>query len=91
MVSRRTILNYPYGAYDFRDVPEEDKELTHVGPGTPGGEYLRRYWQPVALSDDVRDLPKRIRIMCEDLVLFRDHAGRTGLLGLHWQSPRDFA
>jgi phenylpropionate dioxygenase-like ring-hydroxylating dioxygenase large terminal subunit len=83
MVSRRTILNYPYGAYDFRDVPEEDKELTHVGPGTPGGEYLRRYWQPVALSDDVRDLPKRIRIMCEDLVLFRDHAGRTGLLALH--------
>ena len=83
MATRRTILNYPYGAYDFRHVPEEDKELTHVGPGSPGGEYLRRYWHPIALSDDVKDLPKKIRIMCEDHVLFRDHTGRIGLLGLH--------
>ena len=44
---------------------------------------MRRYWHPVALSVDLKDLPKRIRVMCEDLVIFRDHGGRVGLLGLH--------
>lgn len=83
MAKKPSMLNYPYGGYDFRAVPEEDKELTHVGPGTPCGEYLRRYWHPVALSDELKDLPKRIRIMGEDLVLFRDFGGRTGLLALH--------
>src|SRR5678816_4126243 len=83
MASNPNLLTRPYGAYDFREVPQEEVELTHVGPGTPGGEYLRRYWHPVALSEDLKDLPKRIRVMCEDLVIFRDHAGRVGLLALH--------
>jgi nitrite reductase/ring-hydroxylating ferredoxin subunit len=83
MAKKPNLLTRPYGAYDFRNVPEEDVELTHVGPGTPGGEYLRQFWHPVALSEDLKDLPKRIRVMCEDLVVFRDHEGRTGLLGLH--------
>jgi phenylpropionate dioxygenase-like ring-hydroxylating dioxygenase large terminal subunit len=83
MAKKPNLLTRPYGAYDYRDVPKEDVELTHVGPGTPGGEYLRRYWHPVSLSEDLKDLPKRIRIMCEDLVIFRDHGGRVGLLGLH--------
>jgi phenylpropionate dioxygenase-like ring-hydroxylating dioxygenase large terminal subunit len=73
----------PYEGYYHRDVPKEDEELTHVGPGTPGGEYLRRFWQPVALSEELKDLPKKIRIMCEDLVVFRDFSGKTGLLALH--------
>jgi phenylpropionate dioxygenase-like ring-hydroxylating dioxygenase large terminal subunit len=72
-----------YGGYWQREVPKEDVELTHVGPGTPCGEYLRRYWQPVSLSEDLKDLPKKIRIMGEDLVIFRDFAGRIGLLALH--------
>ena len=72
-----------YSAYHFRDVPGEDTELTHVGPGTPCGEYLRRFWQPVALSDDLGEFPIRIRIMGEDLVLFRDRSQRIGLLELH--------
>ena len=46
----------PYDAYLRRDVPEEDRELTHVGPGTPCGEYLRRFWHPVGLSADLQDL-----------------------------------
>jgi phenylpropionate dioxygenase-like ring-hydroxylating dioxygenase large terminal subunit len=78
--------NFPttaYAGYFHREVPEEDKELTHVGPGTPCGEYLRRFWQPVALADELKDVPKRIRIMGEDLVAFRDRTGRTGLLALH--------
>lgn len=78
-----TFLKAPYSAYHYRDVPEEDTELTHVGPGTPCGEYLRRFWHPVAFSDELKDLPKRIRIMGEDLVVFRDKSGRVGLLQLH--------
>ena len=72
-----------YGAYYHRDVPEDDAELTRVGPGTPCGEYLRRFWQPVGLSAELRDLPKAIRIMGEDLVLFRSGRGEVGLLELH--------
>jgi phenylpropionate dioxygenase-like ring-hydroxylating dioxygenase large terminal subunit len=51
-----------------------------VEAGTPMGELLRRYWHPVALSAEVRDLPKRVRVLGEDLVLFRDRHGRAGLL-----------
>jgi nitrite reductase/ring-hydroxylating ferredoxin subunit len=61
-------------------VPDPDPELTHVGPGTPCGELMRRYWHPVCLSEDLRDLPKRVRILGEDLVAFRDGRGRPGLL-----------
>lgn len=66
-----------------RVIPSENAELTHVGPGTPMGELLRRYWQPVGVADELRDLPKRIRILGEDLVLFRDKKGTPGLLELH--------
>ena len=61
----------------------EDEELTHVGPGTPCGEYLRRYWQPVAMSEELGELPRLVRILGEDLVLFRDRSGRPGLLHRH--------
>ena len=61
-----------------------DPELTEVGPGTPCGEYLRRYWLPVAMTDQVGDLPYRIRIMGEDLILFREKGeGKLGLTHLH--------
>lgn len=61
----------------------ENANITHVGKGTPGGEYLRRFWQPIALSSSVQDLPHRLRIFGEDLVLFRDLRGRLGCLHLH--------
>ncbi|MGH6990021.1 MAG: Rieske 2Fe-2S domain-containing protein [Stellaceae bacterium] len=59
--------------------------LTRTGPGTPCGDLLRRYWQPIALVRDVAPgaPPQHVRIMGEDLVLFRDDRGRLGLLGLH--------
>ena len=59
--------------------------LTRVGPGTAGGEFMRRYWQPVGVCDEVvaGGKPRHVRILGEDLVLFRDDTGRTGLLGLH--------
>jgi nitrite reductase/ring-hydroxylating ferredoxin subunit len=57
-----------------------NETLAAVGPGTPCGELLRRYWQPVALADSVRSEPRKVRILGEDLVLFRDRKGRAGLL-----------
>jgi nitrite reductase/ring-hydroxylating ferredoxin subunit len=76
-------LDQPYGAYYHRDVPGNDELLTRTGPGTPCGEYLRRFWQPVAFARDLGDVPVRVRIMSEDLVVFRDRGGRAGLLQLH--------
>ena len=57
-----------------------DAELTEVGPGTPCGEFMRRYWQPVAVSANVDTTPQEVRILGEDLILFRDGKGRPGLL-----------
>jgi len=64
---------------------EENDLLTQTDAGTAAGELLRRYWQPVALSEE---LPpgggsRQVTIMGEELVLFRDDQGRPGLLGLH--------
>jgi 5,5'-dehydrodivanillate O-demethylase len=60
---------------------EENELLTKVGPGTPGGELLRRYWHPVAATVQLDDDPVRdVRILGEDLVLFRDRQGRLGLI-----------
>jgi phenylpropionate dioxygenase-like ring-hydroxylating dioxygenase large terminal subunit len=83
MATRAPFLKTRYGGYFHRDIPEEDTELTHVGPGTTGGEYLRRFWQPVCFSDDLGALPYRLRILGEDLVAFRDNSGAVGLLELH--------
>src|SRR5690348_10747726 len=66
-----------------RTTPGETIELTHVEAGSPMGELMRRYWQPVAVSDELKDLPKRVRILCEDLVVFRTKEGKVGCLDLH--------
>jgi phenylpropionate dioxygenase-like ring-hydroxylating dioxygenase large terminal subunit len=76
-------LKQRYGGYLHRDIPAEDAELTHVGAGTPGGEYLRCFWQPVCFSDDLKDVPLRVKMLGEDLVAFRDRNGVVGLLELH--------
>lgn len=64
---------------------EENELLTSTGPGTPCGEFMRRYWQPVALSEELAPggSPIPLQIMGEELVLFRDEKGRIGLLDLH--------
>jgi phenylpropionate dioxygenase-like ring-hydroxylating dioxygenase large terminal subunit len=64
-------------------VPQENLELTHVTLGTPMGELLRRYWQPVCLSSDIDELPKHTKILGEELVAFRDKRGRVGVLDAH--------
>jgi 5,5'-dehydrodivanillate O-demethylase len=62
---------------------DENALLTKVGPGTPMGELFRRYWHPVGFSKELKDRPKKRKILGEELVLFRDRAGHVGLLGLH--------
>jgi nitrite reductase/ring-hydroxylating ferredoxin subunit len=81
--SRPRSLSQPYSAYEYREEPPEDAELTHVGPGTLCGEYFRRFWHPIAFSSELKDLPLRRKIMDEDLVIFRDKRGRVGVLQLH--------
>jgi phthalate 4,5-dioxygenase oxygenase subunit len=64
---------------------KENEFLTRVGKGTPAGEMLRRYWQPVALAAELPQggAPLPVKILGEELALFRDDQGRPGLLGLH--------
>jgi nitrite reductase/ring-hydroxylating ferredoxin subunit len=70
----------PYGGYHQTRVGQSDELLTRVGPGSPCGEYLRRYWQPVAMAEELGELPLAVRILGEDLVLFRARGGRLGLV-----------
>ena len=57
-----------------------DPLLVEVSAGTPAGELLRRYWQPVARSEETTVRPREIRVLGEDLVLYRDKSGTPGLL-----------
>jgi nitrite reductase/ring-hydroxylating ferredoxin subunit len=66
-----------------RQTPPPDYELTCVEPGSPMGELLRRYWQPACTSDELKDLPRKEKLLCEEIVLFRDGAGRVGALQPH--------
>jgi len=62
---------------------EENDLLTRTDPGTPAGEYFRRYWVPALLASEVPTpdcAPVRIRLMGEDLIAFRDTHGRVGLI-----------
>ncbi len=70
----------PYSGYYRRNEPREAEDLTHSDPQTPLGEYMRRFWQPVCLSEQLKEVPLAIRIMGENLVAFRDRRGRIGVL-----------
>ena len=58
---------------------EENDLLTRVGPATPAGQLLRRYWHAVAAASELSDHKpkKRLKVLGEDLVLFRDEQGRN--------------
>jgi 5,5'-dehydrodivanillate O-demethylase len=61
--------------------PEENETLTRVGPGTPMGALLRCYWYPLAAEIEMRARwTKRVRLLGEDLVLFKDRSGGFGLI-----------
>ena len=73
----------PYSGYYLQPRPDTDSLLTDVNPGSPCGEYLRRYWQPFMLAAELKDLPVAVRLLGEDLVVFRDKSGSLGLLHKH--------
>jgi phenylpropionate dioxygenase-like ring-hydroxylating dioxygenase large terminal subunit len=58
-------------------------DIPHVGPGTPCGEWFRRYWVVVGTAQELHDIPQAVKVLGEDLVLFRDFSGKVGLLGEH--------
>src|SRR6516162_434233 len=66
-------------AYAMRP-PVIRADLTAVGRGSAMGELLRRYWHPLGLVGDATDIPRKVRALGEDLILFRDRGGRAGLL-----------
>jgi 5,5'-dehydrodivanillate O-demethylase oxygenase subunit len=58
--------------------------MTQTAKGTPMGELLRRYWHPIAAAGEFDDQPtKQVRLLGEDLVLYKDRSGTYGLLALH--------
>jgi 5,5'-dehydrodivanillate O-demethylase oxygenase subunit len=60
---------------------EQNELLTRIGPSTPMGNLLRRYWQPIAAASELDDRwTKKVRLLGEDLILFRDRQGRRGLI-----------
>ena len=64
---------------------ETNERMTRVGPGTPGGEMLRRFWQPLCPAGEItpENPKKRVRIMNEDLLVFRDGEGRLACVDEH--------
>jgi 5,5'-dehydrodivanillate O-demethylase len=66
---------------------QENERLTQVGPGTPMGELMRRYWHPIAAAAELSPSPegrptRAVRLLGEDLVLYRDRSGTLGLIDL---------
>ena len=76
--------------------PADNARLTQVGPGTPAGALMRRYWQPFALSSELPEndgAPIRVRLLGEDLVAFRNTKGDIGLVDAfcpHRRAPMFF-
>ena len=64
-----------YNGYFRRSAGLEDTELTHVGPGTPCGEYFRRFWLPVCMTEEVSERPAVVKALGEELVAFKDLSG----------------
>ena len=80
--------NYKFIEEDFRGykqstVPKIDEVLARTDPKTACGEYLRRYWHPVALTSEVSHIPREIRILGEDLVIFKTSKGNIGLFAIN--------
>jgi phenylpropionate dioxygenase-like ring-hydroxylating dioxygenase large terminal subunit len=76
--------------------PEENERIARVGPGTPMGTTLRRYWHPMLLSRELPEPdcpPLRVRLLGEDLIAFRDTEGKVGLVDAfcpHRRAPMFF-
>ncbi|MCI0859420.1 MAG: Rieske 2Fe-2S domain-containing protein [Chloroflexi bacterium] len=61
---------------------KENERLTRVSAGTPMGELMRRYWQPIAAAAELDENPvKQVKLLGESLVLYRNRKGGIGLIG----------
>ena len=86
-----------YRGYFQSEEPKIDNVLVHIGPGSSCGEFFRRYWHPVALSSEVNENPKSLKILGENLVLFRTANGELAqrfeiafdVLALIWRKHSD--
>jgi len=79
-MSNNNFSNQDFRGYNQAIVPKIDEGLVRTNSKTPSGEYLRRYWHPVALTTEVSAVPKEIRILGEDLVIFKTTKGNIGLV-----------
>jgi 5,5'-dehydrodivanillate O-demethylase len=61
---------------------EENERLTRVGPGTPMGDVLRRYWWPVGTAEELSTKPRRTKLLGEELVLYRGEDGHPAVMEL---------
>jgi len=61
-------------------LPKSDELISQTDQGTSCGEYLRRYWHPVTLTSEVSTTPLQIRILGEDLVIFKTTENKIGLV-----------
>jgi phenylpropionate dioxygenase-like ring-hydroxylating dioxygenase large terminal subunit len=75
-----------FSGYSQSKPAEIDREIAEVGPGTVCGEYLRRFWHPVFMTSDLDDMPKAIKILGEELVLFR-YGDKTKIGLVHKYCP----
>jgi len=58
----------------------ENERLTRIGPGTPMGALMRRYWWPVGFTEQVMAKPQPVKLLGEDFILFRKPGGEIGFL-----------
>ena len=79
-MSDHNFNNQDFRGYKQAIVPKIDEGLARTDAATPCGEYLRRYWHPVSLTSEVSETPKEIRILGEDLVIFKTSKGNIGLV-----------
>ena len=69
-----------FRGYKQSKLPKSDEAISKTDPGTFCGEYLRRYWHPVALTSEVSTTPLQIRILGENLVIFKTTENKIGLV-----------
>ena len=69
-----------FRGYKQSILPKSDETISQTNPGTSCGKYLRRYWHPVALTTEASTTPLQIRILGEDLVIFKTTENKIGLV-----------
>src|ERR1700735_699925 len=81
LLNNTPVLDYASAWRRTMLTPQQNERLTRVGPGTPGGELMRRYWHPILPEIKLADNPvQKVRILGEDLILYRDREGGLGLV-----------